>query len=119
MSADPELGLVYVVTNSATIDYYGGFRPGDNLWLLAEQQYRVPMWLLRQYNPDISTDTVLAIDRVVQIPLVRVRALPGRCVADLADTNVRDAIPESLPRSLGEERDDTERGEQGQDRRQI
>ncbi|MDA1094532.1 MAG: PQQ-binding-like beta-propeller repeat protein [Acidobacteria bacterium] len=32
MSADPELGLVYVVTNGATIDYYGGHRPGDNLF---------------------------------------------------------------------------------------
>ena len=32
MAADPELGLVYVVTNGATIDYYGGFRPGDNLF---------------------------------------------------------------------------------------
>jgi len=32
MAADPALGLVYVVTNGATIDYYGGFRPGDNLF---------------------------------------------------------------------------------------
>jgi quinoprotein glucose dehydrogenase len=32
MSADPELGLVYIVTNGATIDFYGGFRPGDNLF---------------------------------------------------------------------------------------
>ena len=32
MSADPELGLVYIGTNGATIDYYGGFRPGDNLF---------------------------------------------------------------------------------------
>ena len=32
MSADPERGLVYIPTNSATIDYYGGFRPGDNLF---------------------------------------------------------------------------------------
>ncbi len=32
MSADPELGLVYIPTNSATIDYYGGFRPGNNLF---------------------------------------------------------------------------------------
>ncbi len=32
MSADPELGLVYIVTNGATIDYYGGFHPGDNLF---------------------------------------------------------------------------------------
>jgi quinoprotein glucose dehydrogenase len=32
MSADPELGLVYIVTNGTTIDYYGGFHPGDNLF---------------------------------------------------------------------------------------
>jgi quinoprotein glucose dehydrogenase len=32
MSADPIRGLVYIPTNSATIDYYGGFRPGDNLF---------------------------------------------------------------------------------------
>lgn len=32
MSADPELGLVYIPTNGATIDFYGGFRPGDNLF---------------------------------------------------------------------------------------
>ena len=32
MSADPQRGLVYIPTNGATIDYYGGFRPGDNLF---------------------------------------------------------------------------------------
>jgi len=32
MSADPERGLVYIPTNGATIDFYGGFRPGDNLF---------------------------------------------------------------------------------------
>jgi quinoprotein glucose dehydrogenase len=32
MSADPELGLVYIPTNGPTIDYYGGFRPGDTLF---------------------------------------------------------------------------------------
>src|SRR5690606_15638921 len=32
MSADPELGLVYIPTNPPTIDYYGGHRPGDNLY---------------------------------------------------------------------------------------
>ena len=32
MSADPELGLVYIPTNPPTIDFYGGFRPGDNLF---------------------------------------------------------------------------------------
>ncbi len=32
LSADPELGLVYIPTNGATIDFYGGFHPGDNLF---------------------------------------------------------------------------------------
>jgi glucose dehydrogenase len=32
LSADQELNLVYIPTNSATIDFYGGFRPGDNLF---------------------------------------------------------------------------------------
>ena len=32
LSADPDNDLVYIPTNSATIDYYGGFRPGDNLY---------------------------------------------------------------------------------------
>ncbi|MCH7857410.1 MAG: PQQ-binding-like beta-propeller repeat protein [Gemmatimonadetes bacterium] len=32
MAADPELGIVYIPTNGATMDFYGGFRPGDNLF---------------------------------------------------------------------------------------
>jgi glucose dehydrogenase len=32
LSADPQRGIVYVPTNGATIDYFGGFRPGHNLF---------------------------------------------------------------------------------------
>lgn len=32
MAADPALDLVYIPTNGATVDFYGGFRPGDNLF---------------------------------------------------------------------------------------
>ena len=32
LSADLELGLVYITTNGVTIDYYGGHHPGDNLY---------------------------------------------------------------------------------------
>ncbi len=32
MSADPELGLVYIPTNGPTIDFFGGFRGGDGLY---------------------------------------------------------------------------------------
>jgi quinoprotein glucose dehydrogenase len=32
LSADAERGLVYIPTNGATVDFYGGFRPGNNLF---------------------------------------------------------------------------------------
>ncbi len=32
LAADQQRGLVYVPTNGATLDFYGGFRPGDNLF---------------------------------------------------------------------------------------
>jgi len=32
LSADLERGIVYIPTNAPTIDYYGGFRPGNNLY---------------------------------------------------------------------------------------
>ena len=32
MSADAERGIVYIPTNPPTIDYFGGFRPGDSLF---------------------------------------------------------------------------------------
>ena len=32
LSADLDRGIVYIPTNAPTIDFYGGFRPGDNLY---------------------------------------------------------------------------------------
>jgi len=32
MSADPELGYIYLPVEAATGDYFGGYRPGDNLF---------------------------------------------------------------------------------------
>jgi quinoprotein glucose dehydrogenase len=32
MSADPERGIVYIPTNPPTVDFFGGFRPGHNLF---------------------------------------------------------------------------------------
>jgi len=32
LSADQERGIVYIPTNGATLDFYGGFRPGNNLF---------------------------------------------------------------------------------------
>ncbi len=32
MAADPERGIVYIATKGGVLDFYGGFRPGDNLF---------------------------------------------------------------------------------------
>jgi len=44
---------------------------GDNLWELSTQTYQVPLWLLRQYNPDLSFDTVLSLTGSLRIPVVQ------------------------------------------------
>ena len=44
-------------------------REGDSLWVLAEQHYRLPVWLLRQFNPDVHPDRVRTGVRLV-IPQV-------------------------------------------------
>lgn len=34
------------------------FRSGDSLFLLSLNRYKVPVWLLRQYNPDLDLDQI-------------------------------------------------------------
>jgi quinoprotein glucose dehydrogenase len=68
ISADPELGLVYVPTNPPTIDYYGGHRPGDGLFgtsLIAldvrtgERAWHFQMVHHDVWNYDIPTAPIL------------------------------------------------------------
>ncbi|MDT8427418.1 MAG: PQQ-binding-like beta-propeller repeat protein [Pseudomonadales bacterium] len=68
LSADPELGLVYVPTNPPTVDYYGGFSPGDNLFgtsLIAldvktgERKWHFQLVHHDVWNYDIPTAPVL------------------------------------------------------------
>ena len=33
-------------------------RRGESIWVLAKRKYQVPVWLLRQYNPDLDLDRV-------------------------------------------------------------
>lgn len=42
---------------------------GESVWVLAQQRYNVPIWLLRQYNPDLDLGSVHPGARLV-IPLV-------------------------------------------------
>jgi membrane-bound lytic murein transglycosylase D len=48
-------------------------RPGESLWVLALRTYRVPVWLLRQFNPDLDLDRVRP-GTVVKFPELQVIA---------------------------------------------
>jgi membrane-bound lytic murein transglycosylase D len=45
-------------------------RTGESLWVLTQRRYNVPVWLLRQYNPDLDVDRV-APGTVVKFPRLR------------------------------------------------
>ncbi len=47
-------------------------RRGESVWYLANRKYRVPVWLLRQYNPDVDFGALPAGARLV-IPVVEPR----------------------------------------------
>ena len=61
-------------------------RSGESIWLLTRRTYRIPLWLLRQYNPDLDMDRVRPGDALV-FPQVEVAdaAKPKRGV--LADAS--------------------------------
>jgi membrane-bound lytic murein transglycosylase D len=52
-------------------------REGQSLWDIAVKTYQIPLWLLRQYNPDLDTNSVLPLDRPLHVPLVEARLQPG------------------------------------------
>jgi len=41
------------------------FRRGDSLFVLSLRRYKVPVWLLRQYNPDLDLDRIKPGTRIV------------------------------------------------------
>ena len=51
-------------------------RPGDSLWYLAERKYEVPVWLIRQFNPDLDFGALQAGTRMI-IPEVGPRPSVG------------------------------------------
>ena len=60
-------------------------KAGESLWVLAERTYKVPVWLLRQYNPDLNLDRVQP-GTVVKFPRLKavapaVAAPPPQSVA--------------------------------------
>ena len=67
-SADPELGLVYIVTNASTVQSYTGHRPGHNLFggsvlaldvLTGERRWHFQIHHSDQWNYDIPAAPIL------------------------------------------------------------
>jgi LysM repeat protein len=44
-------------------------RQGESLWILARRTYEIPIWLLRQYNPDLDFDAV-DVGATVTVPTI-------------------------------------------------
>jgi len=81
LSADQERGIVYIPTNGATLDFYGGFRPGDNLFstslIALDVQTGKRVWHYQLVHHDIwnyDTPTAPVLMDVVQngetVPIV-------------------------------------------------
>ena len=81
MSADRERGIVYIPTNPPTIDYFGGFRPGNNLFgtsvIALDVQTGERVWHFQtvhndQWNYDLPNVPIIADLEVsgVQVPAV-------------------------------------------------
>ena len=44
-------------------------KAGESIWVLAQQRYNIPIWLLRQYNPDLDLGDIRPGTKLV-IPIV-------------------------------------------------
>jgi len=49
-------------------------RRGDSVWVLSHRKYNVPLWLLRQYNPDLDFEA-LSTGTEITVPQLRPRDL--------------------------------------------
>jgi membrane-bound lytic murein transglycosylase D len=48
-------------------------RRGDSIWVLSHRRFRVPLWLLRQYNPDLDF-AMLGAGTEITVPLLKERS---------------------------------------------
>lgn len=48
-------------------------KAGESIWVLAQQRYNIPIWLLRQYNPDLDLGDIRPGTKLV-IPVVEATA---------------------------------------------
>ena len=59
-------------------------RRGESLFVLTLRQYKVPVWLLRQYNPDLDLNRVQTGVEIV-FPQIELANGPEAAVSEIAD----------------------------------
>ena len=79
-----ELQEAYFTRYRVTDTQIHQLRRGESVWLLTQRRYKVPVWLLRQYNPELNLDRVQPGDQVVFPRVERVQAMgpEGPAMAD-------------------------------------
>jgi membrane-bound lytic murein transglycosylase D len=65
-------------------------RPGESVWTIAQKYQNVPIWLLRQYNPDIDFYAVRPRTKL-ELPLVETTVAPRGPVAGTSSGPMRRA----------------------------
>jgi membrane-bound lytic murein transglycosylase D len=60
-------------------------RRGESLWLLTRRRFKIPIWLLRQYNPDLDFDSV-AVGVSVTVPRLEPIEEPSPAATTTAST---------------------------------
>jgi quinoprotein glucose dehydrogenase len=99
LSADAERGIVYIPTNSATQDMYGGFRPGNNLFaasiIALDVKTGKRLWHYQMVHHDVWNYDTSAAPMVMDVN-VGGRRVPGVFQA------TKQAILYSFNRQTGE-----------------
>ena len=71
MAYQQKLQQAFFMTRQIQSDSEYTIRRGESLWILSQQKLNVPVWLLRQYNPDLDFDK-LKPGLVIKVPQLRV-----------------------------------------------
>ena len=54
---------------------------GESLWVLALRKFKVPIWLLRQHNPDVDFDKIRPGTEIIVPELLEVQSINGNSAA--------------------------------------
>jgi membrane-bound lytic murein transglycosylase D len=65
MAHHKELQEAFFIRYRVTAASVHKLRPGESVWYLTRSKYKVPVWLLRQYNPDLDLQRVQPGTQVV------------------------------------------------------